>query len=75
MMLLETNILSDVRKGTKHHTNTYTWNRKDGTIDSPCKTDTDTERTDVWWLRRKWEGEGWTGSVGLADANSNIQDG
>ena len=39
------------------------------------RTDPRTWRTDSWFPRGRRLGEGWTGSLGLADANCQIQNG
>ena len=33
------------------------------------------KKTDFWWPKGRWKGEGWTGSLKLADANYYAQDG
>ena len=53
---------------------TYMWNLKYGT-DAPIymtETDSQTWRTDLWLPRGWGEGVGWTGSLGLVDANYYI---
>ena len=47
------------------------WNLKYGTNELIYKTETDsqTQRTDLWLPRGRGVGEGWIGSLGLADAN------
>ena len=56
---------------------TYMWNLKHGTNEPIYKRETDlqTQRTDLWLPRGKGEGEKWTGTLGLVDANYYIQDG
>ena len=54
---------------------TCMWNLKYGTNEPVYKTETDaqTQRTDLWLPRGTGEGVGWTGSLGLVDANYYIQ--
>ena len=78
-MELEIFILSEVRKRKTNTWNdiTYTWNLKYGTNEPIYKTETDSQtwRTDLWLPRGREEGVGWTGSLGLVDANYYIQNG
>ena len=50
---------------------TYMWNLKYDTNELIYETGTDsqTQRTDLWLPRGRRVGEGWTESMGLADAN------
>ena len=54
---------------------TYTWNLEYNTNELIYKTETDsqTQRIDLWLPRRKGVAEGWSGSLGLGDANSYIE--
>ena len=56
---------------------TYTWNLNDGTDEPIYKTETDSQtyRTDLWLPRGRRMGVGWTGSLGLVDANYYIYNG
>ena len=54
---------------------TYMWNLKYDTNELIYKTETDSQRTDLWLPRGRGMGEGWSGSLGLADANYYIQNG
>ena len=56
------------------HDITSMWNLKYGTKE-PIKTETDSQRTDLWMPWGRVVGEGWIGSLGLADANYYIQNG
>ena len=58
------------------HGITYMWNLKYDTNELIYKTEADsqTQRTDLW-LPRGRVPEGWSGSLGLADANYYIQNG
>ena len=50
------------------------WNLKYNINEAIYKTETGTQRTDVWLLR--WGmADGWGGNLGLADANCYTQDG
>jgi len=53
---------------------TYMWNLKYDTNESIYKTETDSEkwRTDLWLPRRRRVEVGWTGSLGLVEANYYI---
>ena len=53
---------------------TYMWNLKYGINEHIYETETDsqTERTDLWLSRGWGVGEGWMGSLGLADATYYI---
>ena len=53
---------------------TYRWNLKYDTSEPTyeAETDSQTERTDLWLPRGRRVREGWTGSLGLADANYYI---
>ena len=53
---------------------TCMWNLKYGTNEHICQTETDSQkmRTDLWLLMGRGMQEGWTGSLGLADANHYI---
>ena len=53
---------------------TYMWNLKYDTNEHIYETETEsqTQRTDFWLPRGRWVGEGWIGSLGLADANYYI---
>ena len=56
------------------HDTIYMWNLKYG-IDEPVykrEIDSYTETTDLWLPRRRGEGVGCTGSLGLVDANYDI---
>ena len=46
------------------------WNLKYGTNEPIYRTETDSQTygTDLWLLRGREEGVGWTGSLGLVDA-------
>ena len=46
----------------------YMWNLKHGTNEHNRNRLTDIE-TDLWLSRGKGEGEGWSGNLGLIDAN------
>ena len=50
------------------------WNLKYDTNEPIYETETEsqTQRTDWWLPRGQGVGEGWTGSLGLADANQYI---
>ena len=50
---------------------TAMWDLKYGTNEPTYKTETDSQiwRTDLWLPRVMREGVGWTGSLGLVDAN------
>ena len=48
------------------------WNLKHDTNELIYETDSQTERTDLWLPRGRGAGEGWTGNLGLADANYYI---
>ena len=52
----------------------YMWNRKYDTNELIYETETDsqTQKTDLWLPRGRGAGEGWSGSLGLADANYYI---
>ena len=52
----------------------YMWNRKYDTNELIYETETDsqTQKTDLWLPRGRGVGEGWSGSLGLADANYYI---
>ena len=65
-MDLEIIILSEKEKEKCHM-----WNPKQGTNEFIYKRETDswTQRTDLWLPRKGGLGEGWIGSLGLADAN------
>ena len=56
---------------------TYVWNLKCGTNEPIYKTETDSQigRTDLRLPGRRGEGVGWTGSLGLVDANYYILNG
>ena len=51
------------------------WNLKYDTNDLIYETETDsqTQRTDMWLPRGRELGEGWIGSLGLAEANKYTQ--
>ena len=53
---------------------TYMWNLKYDTNEHIYKTETDsqTQRTDLWLPRVRKIGEGWIGSLALAEANYYI---
>ena len=53
---------------------TYMWNLKYDTNELICETETDsqTQRIDLWLPRGRGGGEGWIGSLGLADATYNV---
>ena len=53
---------------------TYIWNLKYDTNEPIYETETDsrTQRTDFWLPKGSGVGEGWTGSLGLVDANYYI---
>ena len=51
---------------------TYMWNLKYGTNAPIFRTETLTLRTDLWLSKGRGEGVGWTGSLGLVDANYYI---
>ena len=55
----------------------YMWNLKYDTNEFIYKAETDsqTRRTDLWWPRGRGVEEAKTGSLGLADADSSIQNG
>ena len=75
---LEITILSEVnQKERQILCTTYMWNLKYDTNEFIYKAETDsqTRRTDLWWPRRRGVEEAKTGSLGLADANSSIQNG
>ena len=56
---------------------TYMWNLKHDTNEPTYATETDslTKRTDLWLPRGRGVGEGWSGNLGLADANYYIENG
>ena len=59
-------ILSKVNQKEKHkHHKTYIWNLNYDTNEPIQKTDTDTQRTD-WWFLRGWGVGGKSGRLGLA---------
>ena len=53
------------------------WNLKCDTNEliHVTETDSQTQRTDLWLPRGIGVGEGWTGSLGLANANYYIENG
>ena len=51
---------------------TYMGDLKHDTNELIYETDSQTERTDLWLPRGRGAGEGWTGNLGLADANYYI---
>ena len=53
---------------------TYMWNLKYDTNEHIYETETDSQiqSTDLWLPRGRGVGEGWIGSLGLADANYYI---
>ena len=75
-MQLEIIILSEAsqKEKEKYHNIACMWNLKYDTNELTYKTETDSQtwRTGLWLLRRKGLGEGWSGSLGLADANCYI---
>ena len=64
---------SEVSQKDRYHVNgTYIWNLKYGANETIYKTETDLEnRCDVA-KRGREAGKGWTGSLGLVDANYYI---
>ena len=56
---------------------TYMWNLKYITNEHIYETETglQTQRTDFWMPRGRVLGEGWSGKLGLVDANYYTQDG
>ena len=78
-MQLEILILSEVGKKEKEipYDITYMQNPKYGTNEPIYKIEIDSQiqRTDLWLPRRKEEGVGWTGSLGLVDAYYYTQNG
>ena len=48
---------------------TYMCNLKDDTNEFIYKTETDSQSTNLWLQRGRGNGEEWSGSLGLADAN------
>ena len=56
---------------------TYMWNLKYDTNELMYETETDsqTQRTDWWLPRGRGLGEGWSGSLVLADVSYYIQNG
>ena len=71
-MQLEIFILSEVRQRQIPCDITYMYNLKYDTNELIYKTEIDQQRTDLWLLRGNGKGVGWTGSLGLADANYYI---
>ena len=53
------------------------WNLRCGTKEPVHKTETDSQtwRTDLWLPRGSREGVGWTGNLGLEDANAYVENG
>ena len=52
---------------------TYMWNLKYGTNEATYKTNRLTDiHNNLWLPKRRGEGMGWTGSLGLVDANYYI---
>ena len=51
------------------------WNLKYDTNELIYETDSQTQRTDSWLSGGEGVGEGWIGSLGLADVNYYIQNG
>ena len=76
-MDLEIIILSEVSQTEKdkYHDITYIWNLKQGTKEHRHETErfTDAKNRPVEGDRGRGEREGWTGSLGLADANYYIE--
>ena len=74
-MDLEIIILSKARERQIPYDTTYMWTLKYDT-DEPIyesETDSQTQRTDLWLPRGSGVEPGWTGSLGLADANYYMQ--
>ena len=71
-MQLEIIILSEVSQ--KEKDKYHMWNLKYGTSEPNYETETDSQtwRTDLWLPRGRGLGEGWGGSLGLAEANNYI---
>ena len=76
-MQLQIIILStSEREGQIQHSSTCTtWYLKYGTNEPICKTDSQTWRTDLFCQGGGGEGVGWTGSLGLINANYYIYNG
>ena len=74
MMQLEIIILSEISQRQIPHDITHMWNLKYDTNEPIYKTETDSRtcRTDLWLPRGREEGEGWTESLRLVDANYYI---
>ena len=49
------------------------WNLTYGTNEPTCKIDSQTYRTDLWLPTQREEGVGWTGNLGLIDANYYLE--
>ena len=79
-MDLEIIILSEVKSERERqipYDITYMWNLKYDTNEPIYATITDsqTKRTGFWLPKGRGTGEGWTGSLGLADVHYYIQNG
>ena len=57
------------------HDSTHLWNLKYDTTEPIYKRDLWTQRTDLWLPGGKGLGEGWSGSLGLADVSFYIENG
>ena len=78
MQLEEILILSEVRKRKRNTTDiTYMWDLNYGTNESYLQHRNRLTDTEKRWVVAKGGGEevGWTGSLGLVDANNNIWNG
>ena len=73
---LEILILSEVSQRERQipYNITYMWALKYGRDEAMYRTETDswTWRTDLWFPKGRGEGVGWTGSLGLVDANHYV---
>ena len=80
----ENAICNNMDGPTEYHTNwsqkqkdkyniPYMWNPKYDSNEPIYKTDSQTQRTDLWLPRGIGDGEGWIRSLGSADANYYIE--
>ena len=75
-MDLEIIILSEVKRERQiAYDITYMWNLKQDTNEPIYKTDSWTQRTDLWLPVGRVLGEGWSGKLGLGDVGYYIQNG